>query len=149
MTDLHFSTSKVILTLSLLSAGGLLACSQLPTISRDQLTANLAPILKVEERVDEIKANSKIFGLVGQMTAEKVEELKTHYDIYYVHYLAASVNLARGNMEDYKAHLRQAETELEAMEAILHKAPSISIAPAISNGKDLDKKEALFPSSLM
>ncbi len=32
-------------------------------------------------------------------------------------------------MEDYKAHLRQAETELEAMEAILHKAPSISIAP--------------------
>ena len=149
MTDLHFPTSKVILTLSLLSAGGLLACSQLPTISRDQLTANLAPILKVEERVDEIKANSKIFGLVGQMTAEKVEELKTHYDIYYVHYLAASVNLARGNMEDYKAHLRQAETELEAMEAILHKAPSISIAPAISNGKDLDKKEALFPSSLM
>ena len=143
MTDLRFPTSKVILTLSLLSAGGLLACSQIPTISRDQLTANLAPILKVEERVDEIKANTKIFGLVGQMTAEKVEELKTHYVIYNVHYLAASVYLARGSMEDYKAHLRQAETELEAMEAILHKAPSIS------NGKNLDKKEAFFPSSLM
>jgi len=149
MTDLHFPTSKVILTLSLLSAGGLLACSQIPTISRDQLTANLAPILKIDERADQVEATTRILGLVGQMTAEKVKELKTHYEIYYVHYLAASVNLARGSMEDYKAHLRQAETELEAMEAILHKAPSISIAPAISNGKNLDKKEAFFPSSLM
>ncbi len=132
---------KVILALSLLSAGGLLACSQIPTIPRDQLTANLAPILKVGERAD--KATTQILGLVSQMTAKKVEELKTHYQIYSVHYLAASVYLARGSMEDYKAHLRQAETELEAMEAILHKAP------AISNGKNLDKKEAFFPSSLM
>ena len=140
---------KVILALSLLSAGGLLACSQIPTISRDQLTANLAPILKVGERADQVKATTQILSLVGQMTAEKVEEMKTHYVIYNVHYLAAGVYLARGSMEDYKAHLRQAETELEAMEAILHKAPSSSIAPAISNGKDLDKKEAFFPSSLM
>ena len=76
MTDLHFPTSKVILTLSLLSAGGLLACSQISTIPRDQLTANLAPILKVGERADQVKATTQILGLVGQMTAEKVEELK-------------------------------------------------------------------------
>ena len=134
---------KVIAVFSLLSSGGLLACSQITTISRGQLTANLAPILKVEERVDEVKANSKIFGLDGQMTAEKVEELKTHFDIYYVHYLAANVYLARGSMEDYKAHLRQAETELDAMEAILH------MTPAVSKERESDKTEALFPSSLM
>ena len=140
---------KMIAVFSLLSSGGLLACSQITTISRGQLTANLAPILKIEERADAVKANTQILGLVGQITTKKVEELKTHFDVYYVHYLAASVYLARGSMEDYKAHLRQAETELEAMEAILQKAPAISNAPTIPKEQEAKKTEALFPSSLM
>ena len=140
---------KVILALSLLSAGGLQACSQIPTIPRDQLTANLAPILKVEERADEVKANTQILGFAGQITTDKVEKLKTHFDVYYVHYLAASVYLARGSMENYRAQLKRAETELEAMEAILQKAPANFTAPTIPIEQGADKTKAIFPSSMM
>lgn len=140
---------KVILALSLLSAGGLQACSQIPMISRDKLTANLTPILKVEERADEVKANTQILGIAGQITTKKIEELKTHFDVYYVHYLAASVFLARGSMEDFRTQIKRAETELDAMEAILHKAPAISIAPTIPKEQEANKRGALFPSSLL
>ncbi len=140
---------NVILALSLLSATGLLACSQIPTIPRDQLTANLAPILKVEKRADEVKANTQILGFAGQITTEKVDALKTHFDVYYVHYLAASVYLARGSIEGYKAQLKRAETELEAMEAILTKAPANFNSPTIPKDQEEDKTVAIFPSSMM
>jgi hypothetical protein len=49
----------------------------------------------------------------------KSSELKTHLDIYYVYYLASNVQLAKGNMTSYQAHLELAEKELDVMESIL------------------------------
>jgi hypothetical protein len=48
-----------------------------------------------------------------------MRKLKATHDVYYVYYLAAAVHLARGNMGSYVAHVKLAERELDAMEAIV------------------------------
>jgi hypothetical protein len=57
--------------------------------------------------------------LLEGMSTETAQRLKATHDVYYVYYLAATVHLARGNLESYLAHLKQAEKELDSMEAIL------------------------------
>jgi hypothetical protein len=98
---------------------GLAACSQVQPTSRDQIAANLSPILKIEKRADRVKYYTQALGFTGRNGDEKGETLKSHYDIYYVYYLAATFNLARGNMEAYLANVKLADVELDAMEAIL------------------------------
>lgn len=109
----------ISLVLSLAVAGGLVACSQVNPISRDQLAENLAPILRMERRVDQVKYYTQMLAYLGGISSEKTEDLKAHHDIYYVYYVAANVQLARGDMESYLAHVSQAERELDLMEAIL------------------------------
>lgn len=105
--------------LSLVLASGLAACAQINPIPRDQLAANIAPILQIEKRLDQVRYYTKVLGSVGGISEEKTTELKKHLDVYYVYYLASNVQLAEGDMESYQAHVKLAERELDVMEAIL------------------------------
>ena len=112
---------KLALTLSLVLVLGLGACSQVQVqpIARDQLVENIAPILKMEKRLDQVMYYTKMLGSLGGLSQGKSTELKSHLDIYYVYYLASNVQLARGNMNAYQTHLELAEKELDVMESIL------------------------------
>lgn len=108
---------KLVTTLVL--AFGLAACSQIQPISRDQLAENIDPILKMERRLDQVMYYTKMLGTMGGLTQIKSKELKKHLDIYYVYYLASSVQLAKGDLMAYQAHVALAERELDVMEMIL------------------------------
>ncbi len=112
---------NLVLALSLVLAMGMAACSQVQVepISRDQLVDHIAPILKMEKRLDQVMYYAKMLGSLGGLSQGKSSELKTHLDIYYVYYLASNVQLAKGNMTSYQAHLELAEKELDVMESIL------------------------------
>ena len=112
---------NLVLALSLVLAMGMAACSQVQVvpISRDQLVENIDPILKMEKRIDQVMYYAKMLGSLGGLSQGKSSELKTHLDIYYVYYLASNVQLAKGNMTSYQAHLELAEKELDVMESIL------------------------------
>jgi len=109
------------LALSLVLAMGLAACSQVQVapISRDQLVNSIAPILKMEQRLDQVMYYTKMLGSLGGLSQGKSKELKNHLDIYYVYYLASNIQLAKGNMESFTAHLKLAEKELDVMESIV------------------------------
>jgi len=103
----------------LVLAGGLVACSTVEPISRNQLEANIKPILKIEERIDQMRYYTKLLDSLGGISKEKLANLKGHYDVYYVYYLASNLYLAEGNTESYLAHVKQAQSELDAIETIL------------------------------
>lgn len=113
---LRGSFDMVVFTLM---AGALAACSQIALIPRDQLAMNLAPILEIENRVSQISSSSQMLGLIGAISEEQADKLKTHSDVYYVYYLAANVDLAQGDIDSYRAHLELAQRELDEMEATL------------------------------
>jgi len=112
---------NLVLALSLVLAMGLAACSQvqMEPISRDQLVDHIAPILKMEKRIDQVMYYTKMLGSLGRLSHGKSTELKSHLDIYYVYYLGSNVQLAKGNMVSYQEHLKLAEKELDVMESIL------------------------------
>ncbi len=111
------------LGLSLVLASGLAACTQIGTgispIPRDQLAENIAPILDMEKRLDQVMYYNKMLVSLGGLSQSKSRELKKHLDVYYVYYLASNIQLARGNMESYQAHIELAKIELDTMESIL------------------------------
>jgi len=99
--------------------GCLTACSAIGPIPRDRLAANMAPILEIEKRFNQVRYYTQTLSSLGWISEEKWEELKPHYDIYYVYYLASSIHLAKGEMKSYLAHVQMAEKELDVIEAIL------------------------------
>jgi hypothetical protein len=107
------------LALSLILTLGLAACSSMQPISRDQLAQNIDPILKMEKRLDQVMYYTKMLGSMGGLTQVKSKELKQHLDVYYVYYLASNVQLAKGDMDAFQAHVALAERELDVMEKIL------------------------------
>ena len=108
------------LALSLMLALGLTACAPMQQpISRDQLAQHIDPILNMERRLDQVMYYTKMLGSMGGLTQGKSKELKQHLDVYYVYYLASNVQLAKGDMEAYRAHVALAERELDVMEKIL------------------------------
>jgi hypothetical protein len=128
--------------LGLILALGLIGCSQFNPVPREEVEANLAPMLRVERRADQVKYYSEMLLRMEGLSRESAQKLKSTHDIYYVYYLAASVYLARGNVESYLAHLKQAEKELDAMEGILKRD--------LSRLSELEreKKERVFRSGL-
>jgi len=119
--DREESIMKIMkFALSLILASGVIACSQIDPAPRNQLVANIAPILDVEKRADRIMYYVKVLDSIGGMSKERSEELKAHYDVYYVYYLASNVHLAGGKTESYLAHVKLAEGELDAIETILN-----------------------------
>jgi hypothetical protein len=111
---------KIInLILSTILAGSVIACSQIDPIPRDQVAANLPPIVKIEKQASHLNYYIQALGSMGKMSDENLARLKAHYDIYYVYWTAAIFLLATGNMESYLAHVKMAERELDAMERIL------------------------------
>jgi hypothetical protein len=116
----RWAGERGIVALGLTLALGLTACSQMTQpLSRDELAANLAPLLKIERRADQVKYYSLLLTNLGGIGAESVAIIKNHHDIYFVYYLAANLNLARGNIDSYLVHVRLAEKELDSMELIL------------------------------
>jgi len=107
------------LALSLMLVLALSACASMQPISRDRLAQNIDPILNMEKRLDQVMYYTKMLGSVGGLTQVKSKELKQHLDVYYVYYLASNVQLAKGDMEAYQAHVVLAERELDVMEKIL------------------------------
>ncbi|MGH7847358.1 MAG: hypothetical protein ACREQW_19600 [Candidatus Binatia bacterium] len=105
---------------------GLAACAQVgpQPIARDQLAANLAPLLKVERRAEQVKYYTLLLDKIGGIGEEGAQALKNHHDVYYVYYLAANMHLARGNLGAYRAHVKLAENELDSMEGILKESLS-------------------------
>ncbi len=120
---------------------GLAACSTVGPIPPDQITQNLSSILEVEERAERVRSNAQVLQLYGGMSSEKAARLKSHFDVYYVHYLAASVSLAQGDIRIYKTHASLANKELTAMEMILHE-------PVQPKEFGRERKEALLPHTL-
>jgi hypothetical protein len=104
----------------------MVGCAQIgpQPIGRDQLAANLAPLLKIERRADQVKYYSLLLDKVGALGEAGASALKNHYDVYYVYYLAANMHLARANIDTYQAHVKLAEKELDAMEGILKESLS-------------------------
>lgn len=100
-------------------ACGLVACSTMNPIPRDQLAASMAPILRIEKRYSQARYYTQMLGSLGWMNEEQWEKLKSHYDIYYIYYLASNVHLAKGDMKSCLAHVRMAEKELDVIEALL------------------------------
>jgi hypothetical protein len=107
--------SVMIATLAL----GLAACSQVTPMPRDQIAANLVPILKIEKRSQRVLTVVQMLGEAGVLSGEILEDIKTHQDIYFVYYTASTVHLAGGDMKSYLAHVQLAESELDAMESLL------------------------------
>ena len=105
--------------ISLFLAGGLAACSAVGPVPRDQLAKNIVPILKIEERFDQVKNSIQILGSLGRINGEILKKMKGHSDIYYVYYWASAVHLAGGDVESYLAHVKLAEEELKALEEII------------------------------
>ncbi len=104
---------------------GLAACTSIDPILPDQMTQNLSSILKVEERADQVRSSAQALQFVGGMTEDQAKRLKSHFDIYFVHYLAANVYLAEGNIGFYETHVNLAEKELVAMDTILNEPVKI------------------------
>ncbi|HWP59023.1 MAG TPA: hypothetical protein VNL14_14115 [Candidatus Acidoferrales bacterium] len=100
---------------------GLFGCTQLgpQPITREELAANLGPLLRIERRAEQVKYYSVLLNGAGGIGEREAQALKDHYDIYYVYYLAANTNLGRGHLDAYRAHIKLAEKELDSMEAIL------------------------------
>jgi hypothetical protein len=132
----RYSFLGLVLTL------GLIGCSQFNPVPREQVEGNLGPMLRVERRADQMKYYTEVLVQMEGMSQESAQKLKATHDVYYVYYLAASVHLARGSLESYLAHLKQAEKELDSMEAILKRD--------LSKLSELEreKKERVFRSGL-
>ena len=86
---------KIInLLLSLVLASGLVACSQIDPVPRDQLAANLAPILKIEKRADGVKYYTQMLRSVDGMSDEGAGKAKGA--LRHLLYLLDGCNLQLG-----------------------------------------------------
>ena len=99
----------------------LVACAQVQQISREQVAAHLSPVLDLEKRVDQLKSFAQWLVQLRGIDEDKLAELKASDNVYFLYYLAASVDLASGNLQSYRANVERAERELEFMEATLKK----------------------------
>jgi hypothetical protein len=107
------------LVLLLVFAPGLMACAQVASLPPDQISANLGPILKIEDKARQVIFYGQVLDFLGGMTEENAKTFKTHLDLFNVYYLAAAIHLAEGNTKSYLAHVKSAEQELHAIEAML------------------------------
>lgn len=120
---------------------GLGACAQVSPLPRDQLTANLVPILKIQHRSSQMKNVIQVLGSVGTLNGQTLEELKGHYDVYFIYYSASTVYLAGGNMVSYLAYVKLAEEELDAMEQLLKESVGSETEKSLTSEKETPKVE--------
>lgn len=125
-------------SLGIILASGLAACSQVSPVPRERLAQNISPILKIEERYNQLKEAIQILGSMGKVDGETMKDLKAHSDVYYLYYWASAVQLAGGNMESYRAHVKLAEKELESIENILRE--KLASDPGPSTGPAADSQ---------
>lgn len=123
-------------SLGIILASGLAACSQVSPVPRERLAANIRPMLKIEERYNQLKEAIQILGSMGKVDGETMKDLKAHSDVYYLYYWASAVQLAGGNMESYRAHVKLAEKELESIEHILREKLASDQKPSTGPAAD-------------
>jgi hypothetical protein len=109
---------NMTLVLLLVFAHGWMACAQVGSLP-DQISANLGPILKIEDKAKQIISCAQVLDSLGDITEENAKTFKTHLNVFNVYYFAATIQLAEGNTKSYLAHVKSAEEELHAMETIL------------------------------
>ena len=90
--------------------------------SRETVVDNIATVVALEKRVDWIAQQSRAKYRLGILSREVAEALKETLDIYYVFYLAASVNLAEGKLDTYHELLSMAAREVDHMEMLIRGA---------------------------
>jgi hypothetical protein len=69
--------------------------------------------------VKQVISCGQVLDSLGGITEENAKTFKTHLDVFNVYYLAATIHLAEGNTKSYLAHVKSAEEELRAIEAML------------------------------
>lgn len=90
--------------------------------SRETVVDNIATVVALEKRVGWIAQESRAKYRLGILSREVAEALKETLDIYYVFYLAASVNLAEGKLDTYHELLSMAAREVDHMEMLIRGA---------------------------
>ncbi len=112
-------TAKLIAALVLVI--GLTACSNtiIDPLPRNQVVANMDPILDMEKRFNNLSYYTKMLGSVGSIPKDKSDALQDHYDVYYVYYITSNTQLAGGNIGASLAHVKLANRELDSVEKIL------------------------------
>ena len=88
-------------------------------ISRATLAENLALVLSLEKRSDNIQYQAKVMSNLGILSVEAIAAIKQHNNTYYPYYLVANVYLANGQLDKYAEAINLAEIELTAIEIIL------------------------------
>ena len=95
---------KRTIFISLICALGLSACApSTPHLSRQDLLQRLAPMRNLEAKYEEIQTYASLANFIGiELPEYLVKKLKAHNDLYWLHYYAANVAIANGDLEDYE-----------------------------------------------
>lgn len=107
--------------ISLICALGLSACVPSTThLSRHDLLQLLAPMRDLETKYEEIQTAASLADVMEiGVTEYQAKKLKEHTDLYWMHYYAANVAIANGDVEGYENQLQISRVEIEAIEDIL------------------------------
>ena len=108
-------TREIVIAVALALIAG---CSQ-GIVLRGDLSENIPPLLKIEDRADRIKAASFRLWVEGNLDDEKAQSVKVHYDIYFVYLAIAYNKLGQGDFPAYQKALSLAGVEVDAMERLL------------------------------
>ncbi|KKL18050.1 hypothetical protein LCGC14_2479420 [marine sediment metagenome] len=87
--------------------------------SRMTIVENLDPILKLEERAYRMQARVAALSYMGKISGETLLAVIYHYDVYYPYYLAASIYLTNGQLDEYKKAIKLAGVELVAIQVLI------------------------------
>ncbi|MFQ5930701.1 MAG: hypothetical protein ACE5MK_13495 [Acidobacteriota bacterium] len=111
---------KRTIFISLICALGLSACApSMPHLSRQDLLQRLASMRNLEAKYDEIQTYASLADIMGVgVTEYQARKLKEHTDLYWLHYYAANVAIANGDVQGYEIQLQTSRAELEAIEDI-------------------------------
>lgn len=102
----------VILAVALL----LPACVAPAPISRNELTARMPPLIRLERRFDRIKAVVALMRKREMLSNSQAVELVQIYDVYWFYYSGATSALARAEINLYYEMIKLARHELETIE---------------------------------
>ena len=112
----NFKYAKIALVCAL----GLTACTSTVELSRKDMLQHLRPLVALEDKYGQLQQTVQLATyLFEELPDQKASEFKEHVDIYWIHYAAANVAIANGDLEVYEEHIEAAKEEVDAMEIVL------------------------------
>jgi hypothetical protein len=93
------------------------ACATV-SVKRINLIDNMPELTAIEMRAGALLNVVGALQSQGMLAGQKADEVKRHYDIYYIYHIAASVDLAKGNPE-FSDSMKRAQEALDKMEITL------------------------------